>query len=224
MLEAMSAREAGHFIGLRGELRMNEPMARHVTWRAGGTADRSYAPADLADLAAFLRQLPRGEALLFVGLGSNLLVRSGGFRGTAVLMHSPKSHPDLVGGRVYAEAAVASPKVARFAATHGLAGAEFLAGIPGTVGGALAMNAGCYGGETWRIVDKVLTIDRSGSLHTRVPQDYRIGYRHCALASGDEEWFAAGTSGTSFGSNQEAELAVCMTPTAARRSWLSQTG
>ena len=191
MLEAMSAREAGHFIGLRGELRMDEPMARHVTWRAGGTADRSYAPADLADLAAFLRQLPRGEALLFVGLGSNLLVRSGGFRGTAVLMHSPKSHPDLVGGRVYAEAAVASPKVARFAATHGLAGAEFLAGIPGTVGGALAMNAGCYGGETWRIVDKVLTIDRSGSLHTRVPQDYRIGYRHCALASGDEEWFAA---------------------------------
>jgi UDP-N-acetylmuramate dehydrogenase len=187
----MNMREAVPFTGLRGELRMNEPMARHVSWRAGGAADRCYAPADLDDLAAFLRQLPPGEALLFVGLGSNLLVRCGGFRGTAVLMHSAKSHPELVGGRVYAEAAVASPKVARFAATHGFAGAEFLVGIPGTVGGALAMNAGCYGGETWSIVDKVLTIDRAGSLHTRSPQDYDTGYRHCALKSGAEEWFAA---------------------------------
>jgi UDP-N-acetylmuramate dehydrogenase len=139
----------------------------------------------------FLRQLPPTEALLFVGLGSNLLVRNGGFRGTAVLMHSARRYPVLAGGCVYAEAAVASPKVARFSATHGLAGAEFLAGIPGTVGGALAMNAGCYGGETWRIVDRVLTIDRGGTLHTRTAQDYEIGYRHCALRGQAEEWFAA---------------------------------
>jgi UDP-N-acetylmuramate dehydrogenase len=187
----MNMRDLAPLTGLRGELRLNEPMARHVSWRAGGTADRCYAPADLDDLAAFLRQQPPGEALLFVGLGSNLLVRGGGFRGTAVLMHSARSHPELEGGRVYAEAAVASPKVARFAATHGFAGAEFLAGIPGTVGGALAMNAGCYGGETWGIVEKVLTIDRSGTLHTRSPQEYETGYRHCALRSGAEEWFAA---------------------------------
>lgn len=187
----MYMRESTHVSGLRGELRLREPMARHVSWRAGGTADRCYVPADLDDLAAFLRQLPAGEALLFVGLGSNLLVRNGGFRGTAVLMHSARKHPVLSGGHVFAEAAVASPKVARFAARQGLAGAEFLAGIPGTVGGALAMNAGCYGGETWGIVDKVLTIDRAGALHTRAPQDYDTGYRHCALRGGGEEWFAA---------------------------------
>lgn len=187
----MNMREPLPFVALRGELRLREPMSRHVSWRAGGAADRCYVPADLDDLAAFLRQVPAAEPLLFVGLGSNLLVRDGGFRGTAVLMHSAKRRPLLVGARVYAEAAVASPKVARFAAVHGLAGAEFLAGIPGTVGGALAMNAGCYGGETWGIVEEVLTIDRAGALHTRLPQDYDIGYRHCALRSGAEEWFAA---------------------------------
>jgi len=187
----MHMRETAHFSGLRGELRPHEPMARHVSWRAGGAADRCYVPADLDDLAAFLRQLPAGEPLLFVGLGSNLLVRDGGFRGTAVLMHSAKKRPQLADGRIYAEAAVASPKVARFAALHDLAGAEFLAAIPGTIGGALAMNAGCYGGETWNIVERVLTIDRAGAWHTRVPQDYAIDYRHCSLRSGAEEWFAA---------------------------------
>lgn len=177
--------------GLRGALRRNEPMARHVTWRTGGAAERFYIPADLDDLAVFLRQLPHAEPLLFVGLGSNLLLRDGGFRGTAVLMHAPARRPDLVGGRVYAEAGVASPKVARFAAMHDLAGAEFLVGIPGTVGGALAMNAGCYGAETWAIVERVLTIDRSGKLRKRGRADFEIGYRHCTLKTRAEEWFAA---------------------------------
>ena len=187
----MQMRETEQFAGLRGELRYGEPMARHVTWRAGGVADRFYVPADLDDLATFLRQLPHREPVLFVGLGSNLLVRCGGFRGTAVLMHSPARRPVLVGGRIYADAGVASPKVARFAAMHGLAGAEFLAGIPGTVGGALAMNAGCYGGETWNVVEKVLTIDRSGTQRKRAPEEFETGYRHCALKTGGEEWFAA---------------------------------
>lgn len=177
--------------GLRGTLKAGEPMARYVTWRAGGPAERLYVPADLEDLAAFLRAQPPGEPLLFVGLGSNLLVRDGGVRGTVVLMHAARRHPELADGRVYAEAGVACPKVARFAARHDLAGAEFLAGIPGTVGGALAMNAGCYGGETWNVVERVLTIDRSGALRTRAPGDYDIGYRHCALRSRGEEWFAA---------------------------------
>ncbi|MGH8705342.1 MAG: UDP-N-acetylmuramate dehydrogenase [Burkholderiales bacterium] len=181
--------------GLRGELRANEPMARHVSWRAGGAADRCYVAADLDDLAAFLRRLPRAEPLLFVGLGSNLLVRDGGWRGTAVLMHGAAKHPQIVEGRVYAEAGVASPKVARLAARRDLAGAEFLAGVPGTVGGALAMNAGCYGGETWGIVERALTVDRSGTLRTRRPGDFEIGYRHCALKAGGrigaDEWFAA---------------------------------
>lgn len=169
-------------------------MARHVSWRAGGRAARAYVPADLADLAAFLAALPAQEPVLFVGLGSNLLVREGGFRGTVILMHGALREVRMEGQRIYGEAGVAAPKLARFAARHGYEGAEFLAGIPGTVGGALAMNAGCYGAETWQIVDEVLTIDRHGTLRRRGPGDYEIGYRHVALRGsppGGEEWFAA---------------------------------
>jgi UDP-N-acetylmuramate dehydrogenase len=131
-----------------------------------------------------------------VGLGSNLLVRDRGVRGTVVFMHHGLKALRLDEGRqgrplVYAEAGVASPKVARFAANHGFEGAEFLAGIPGTVGGALAMNAGCYGSETWDVVDRVLTLDRAGRLRVRRVSDYEIGYRHCQRKStGPEEWFA----------------------------------
>ncbi len=190
----MSAAAAVRTEGLLGTLCLGEPMARHVSWRAGGAAARCYRPADLADLAGFLRRLPRSEPILFVGLGSNLLVRDGGWPGTVVLMHGAGKHPVLEDGRVYAEAGVASPKVARFAAMQGFSGAEFLAGIPGTVGGALAMNAGCYGGETWERVERVLTIDRRGELRTRVRDDFDIGYRRCALKGGrlgEDEWFAA---------------------------------
>jgi UDP-N-acetylmuramate dehydrogenase len=170
-------------------LHFKEPMARHVSWRAGGPADRFFVPRGLVDLAAFLKALPEKEAVLFVGLGSNLLVRDGGFRGSVILTHSAALRPQLRGGLVYAAAGVASPKVARFAALHQLTGAEFLAGIPGTVGGALAMNAGCYGCETWDIVEKVATIDRSGELHERRKGDFEIGYRHCRYPR--EEWFVA---------------------------------
>ena len=176
---------------LRGELRFNEPMARHVTWRAGGAAARAYVPADLDDLAAFLRATRLDEPLLFVGLGSNLLVRDGGFDGTVVFLHAVLGRLTFADGLVYAEAGVAGPKVARFAANHGLAGAEFLAGIPGTVGGALAMNAGCYGGETWGIVDRVLMLDRRGNLHERRAGDFEIGYRHVGLRAASDEVFAA---------------------------------
>ena len=133
----MNMSEPLRFQKLRGEMRRDEPMARYVSWRTGGNADRLYIPADLHDLGAFLRQLPEDEPLLFVGLGSNLLVRDGGWRGTAVLMHAASRRPELSDGKIYADAGVASPKVARFAAMHDLEGAEFLAGIPGTVGGAV---------------------------------------------------------------------------------------
>ena len=170
-------------------LHFREPMARHVSWRAGGAADRFFVLRDIEGLSGFLRTLPQKEALLFVGLGSNLLVRDGGFRGTVILTHSAKKNARMDGALIYADAGVASPKVARFAATHHFVGAEFLAGIPGTVGGALAMNAGCYGGETWDRVHKVLTIDRLGSIQERGKSEYEIGYRHCRLRSGKEEWF-----------------------------------
>ena len=168
-------------------LRFREPMARHVSWRAGGPADRFCAPSSVEELGPFLKSLPSAEPILFVGLGSNLLVRDGGFRGTVVLLHAPKKQPRLESGSVYAEAGVASPKVARFAAREHLTGAEFLSGIPGTVGGALAMNAGCYGGETWDIVERAVTIDRRGELHARQKSEFEIGYRHCRGPG--EEWF-----------------------------------
>ena len=179
---------------LRGMLRLNEPMARHVTWRAGGAAARAYSPADGADLAMFLRTLPAGEPVQFVGLGSNLLVRDGGYRGTIVLLHTSHGAVRRNGSLVHAEAGVAAPKVARFAAMHALEGAEFLAGVPGTVGGALAMNAGCYGSETWDIVAAVTTISRAGRLSERSPAEFDVGYRHVALRGatlGEDEWFVA---------------------------------
>jgi UDP-N-acetylmuramate dehydrogenase len=176
----------------RGELRQNEPMLKHVSWRAGGPVARAYFPADLDDLAVFLRALRHDEPLLFVGLGSNLLVRDGGYPGTVIFTHGKLSTLRLDDdGLIYAEAGVASPKAARFAANHGLAGAEFLAGIPGTIGGALAMNAGCYGGETWNYVERVLMLDRHGARIERSAKDFAIGYRHAGLQSVTDEWFVA---------------------------------
>jgi UDP-N-acetylmuramate dehydrogenase len=174
-------------MNMADSLHFKEPMARHVSWRAGGPVDRFFVPRNVEDLSAFLRGVSPKEAILFVGLGSNLLVRDGGFRGSVVLTHQAKLRPELRDGLVYAEAGVASPKVARFAALQHLCGAEFLAGIPGTVGGALAMNAGCYGAETWDIVKKVLTVDRLGKLHEREKGEYEIGYRHCRGPA--HEWF-----------------------------------
>jgi len=220
--------------GLRGELRRSESMARHVSWRAGGAARTAYFPADADDLVAFLRALPADEPVLMTGLGSNLLVRDGGLRGTVVftqraLREVRLDHLGVLGGGVYAEAGAASPKVARFAALNDLAGAEFLAGIPGTVGGALAMNAGCYGGETWNIVAHVHTVDRAGKRRVRTPDEYEIDYRsvvrreagggrrdhrkaspHSTLLTPyrGEEWFLAAVFNLKRGSGAESRAKI----------------
>ncbi len=209
---------------VRGELRSREPMARHVSWRAGGAAQAAYFPVDLPDLARFVRALPATEPVHVVGLGSNLLVRDGGLRGTVIFTHwalrelRHAAGATGEGGEVCAEAGVASPKVARFAALHDLAGAEFLAGIPGTVGGALAMNAGCFGGETWDIVATVTTLNRSGALRERTREDYEIDYRHVQLRQSrqpsavspqpPEEWFVAATFKLKRGSRTESRRKI----------------
>jgi UDP-N-acetylmuramate dehydrogenase len=174
------------------EVRGNEPMARHVTWRAGGRVACACFPHNLGDLAAFMRTLRHDEPLLMVGLGSNLLIRDGGFDGTAIFTHGALDVLRLEGdGTLYAEAGVASPKVARFAANNNFSAAEFLAGIPGTLGGALAMNAGCHGGEIWSFVERVLMLNRQGELVERTPADFSIAYRHVGLKAATDEIFVA---------------------------------
>ena len=191
----MSEQEQFGNSALRGEQRRDEPMRKHTSWRAGGTADRAYRPADLEDLCLFLRGLPSTEPVFFAGLGSNLLVRDGGIRGTVVFTHAALRRFFLGEGagaaEIYAEAGVATPKVARFAAVHNLEGAEFFAGIPGTVGGALAMNAGCYGAETWDSVVRVRTVDRGGRLQIRSPGEFSIGYRRVIPVQALDEFFVA---------------------------------
>jgi UDP-N-acetylmuramate dehydrogenase len=175
--------------GLRGEMQYDVPMSRHTSWRAGGKVRRMYRPADMADLQLFLRLLPADELLLPIGLGSNLLVRDGGIQGTVLLMHGALSEMRLEGAEIYAQAGVTSAKLARFAADSGLSGAEYFAGIPGTVGGMLAMNAGCYGGETWSNVVRVQVMTRSGELQERTAKDFEIGYRHVTALQKEESIF-----------------------------------
>ena len=128
---------------LRGELRYDEPLRDHTSWRVGGPAEQLYLPADKADLVCFLRALPVDKSLFWLGLGSNLLVRDGGIGGAVICTKNRlKAMHGIAEGRIYAEAGVPCSHVARFCAGLGLNGAEFLAGIPGTLGGALAMNAG----------------------------------------------------------------------------------
>jgi len=179
-----------HAMGFHGKLLHNEPLSSHTSWRVGGPAEQMYFPADREDLVFFLRSMSVDKSLFWLGLGSNLLVRDGGIKGTVICTKNRlKAMYCTKEGHVYAEAGVPCALVARFCVEQGLQGAEFLAGIPGTLGGALAMNAGAFGGETWPLVSKVLTIDRFGEIRERDSSDYQIGYRTVNGCYG--EWFLA---------------------------------
>jgi UDP-N-acetylmuramate dehydrogenase len=172
-------------------VRRNEPLSRHTSWHVGGPAEVFFNPADRAELAAFLAALPAGTPVHFIGLGSNLLVRDGGIPGVVISTHGTLDALErLDETTVQAEAGVACARIARSCIKWGLGPAEFFAGIPGTLGGALAMNAGAFGGETWRHVLSVETIDRRGRLHQRAAGEYRTAYRE-VLAPVAEEWFLA---------------------------------
>lgn len=177
---------------LRGELLRGESLARYTSWRVGGPAHCLYKPADSADLMHFLATLPEDEPLLWLGLGSNLLVRDGGFPGTVIATQGALQEMSRVGhNRLRVEAGVTCARLARFAAREGLVGVEFMNGIPGTFGGALAMNAGAFGGETWPLVSAVEMIDRKGRVIQRSPDDFRVGYRQ--VDGPMDEWFLAAT-------------------------------
>jgi UDP-N-acetylmuramate dehydrogenase len=174
----------------RGELRRDEPMARHTSWRVGGPADLWYKPADVEDLAAFLAALPADQPVHWLGLGSNLLVRDGGIRGAVIATHGVLAKMERRGSQgLYAEAGVPCAKIARSCAQWGLGAGEFFAGIPGTLGGALAMNAGAFGGETWAQVQSVETLDRAGRRRRRARSEYQVGYR--SVSGPEGEWFLA---------------------------------
>jgi UDP-N-acetylmuramate dehydrogenase len=175
---------------MKGRLLENEPLAKHTSWRVGGPADKMYIPFDRQDLIDFIRQLPSEEPVFWIGLGSNLLVRDGGIRGTVINTKGRlKELKRLADGAVYVEAGVPCAHVARFCGEQGLCGAEFLAGIPGTMGGALKMNAGAFGGETWEIVQSVEMLSASGEVSVRSKEAFQISYRSVKGFDVDKEWF-----------------------------------
>jgi UDP-N-acetylmuramate dehydrogenase len=191
---------------LRGEMRYLEPLSRHTTWRVGGPAERFYRPADRADLITFLQQLDVQEPLFWLGLGSNLLVRDGGVKGTVIATQGCLEQIEWRGDRLVAEAGVSCAKIARTAARAGRVGVEFFAGIPGTLGGALAMNAGAFGGETWNQVQEVETIDRYGVVRRRPMTDFDIGYRQVQGQPG--EWFLAAELNLETGDSAAAQARI----------------
>lgn len=175
----------------QGQLLKEEPLSAYTTWRVGGMAKCLYKPNGIEDLRVFLKQSPKNEPLLWLGLGSNSLIRDGGFSGTVILTQGCLKEISLVNeDTVRVEAGVSCATMARFCARANLSGGEFWAGIPGTMGGALRMNAGCFNGETWNAVIAVETITREGELRIRTPQEFAIAYRQVGGLAADE-WFVA---------------------------------
>lgn len=192
---------------LRGELFENELLAPYTSWKVGGPAAHFYKPANIEDLAFFLSVIPQSEVVVFMGWGSNLLVQDSGFSGTVILTRGLLTNIELnESNNIYAEAGVSIIHLARFAAGFGLGGFENIAGIPGTVGGALAMNAGAYGSQTWDFVEQVKTIDRSGEIFVRHPADYNIGYRSVSIPV--NEWFISAVFKLQSGDKESILLAI----------------
>lgn len=206
----------------RGELRLDEPMARHTSWRVGGPADRYFEPADRSDLIDFVRGLPMQERLLWIGLGSNLLVRDGGVRGTVIGLHGCLDGLRVESdGCIYAESGVHCARLAKFSVQQGLGGGAFLAGIPGTVGGALAMNAGAHGGETWPRVREVEVLYRSGETAWLNADQFSFSYRHVHLPADFAGFLAVRFS---FPADDAARAAIEMKDWLARRKATQPVG
>ena len=187
-----------------GEIRQDEAMSGHTSWRVGGPADVFFRPADCADLSLFMQELDAGTPVFWLGLGSNLLVRDGGIRGVVVAVAGIFNELERVAERqVRAGASLPCTRLARQCVRWELGPSEFFAGIPGTVGGALAMNAGAHGGETWERVRKVTTMSRDGRVHERTPADYQVAYR--SVVGPADEWFleAVFEFDAGVGANQE---------------------
>lgn len=175
-----------------GTILYNEPLSDYNTWRVGGLAKQLFKPKNIEGLQRFLQYLPSTEPILWLGLGSNSLISDAGYQGTIILTQGCLKSLELVESNVVrVEAGVSCAQLARFCSRQGLIDGEFWAGIPGTMGGALRMNAGCYQSETWQYVIAVETIDKQGVIRKRYPKEFNIQYRHVEGLKDNEEWFLA---------------------------------
>lgn len=173
-------------------LLLDEPMSVHTSWRVGGPVDVFYQPDSIQDLVTFLSGHDPNHEIHWVGLGSNLLVRDGGIRGVVICtLDLPDRIERVDEQHVQVGAGVPCTVLARQCARWQLGPAAFFAGIPGTLGGALVMNAGAFGGETWDVVESVKTIDRKGVLRTRTTDDFKVAYR--SVVGATDEWFLGAT-------------------------------
>ncbi len=172
----------------RGKLLFDVSLSRYNTWGVGGNAQCVFHPADIEDLSDFLANTDKDVPLTWLGLGSNVLIRDGGIEGIVIITQTGLKQIRFGGEHsVYAQAGVACAKLARATVSKSLVGVEFMAGIPGTVGGALAMNAGAFGGHTWHNVSHVDVINRRGDIARREVSEYEYGYRYVKNFEG--EWF-----------------------------------
>lgn len=187
-----------------GELLFNEHLAPYTSWRVGGPAEQLFIPEDKAGLCAFLQHLGGQKTLFWMGLGSNLLIRDGGISGVVINTRGRLKQMFLqANGELYVEAGVPCAHVARFCAEQGLVGAEFLAGIPGTMGGALKMNAGAFNGCTWDLVNSVETVDNMGVGKKRPATEFVASYRQ--VAGLGEQWFLAAWLNLQPGDTQSSQ-------------------
>jgi UDP-N-acetylmuramate dehydrogenase len=174
---------------VRGRLRTQVPLAPRTWLRVGGPADAIFQPADLDDLTLFLRAKPREVPVTPLGVASNVLVRDGGLEGVVVKLAGPLAEVEVDGDRLTVGAGATDRMIAITAQRAGLSGLEFFIGIPGTLGGAVRMNAGAFGGETAAVVERVMALDPTGARHELRAAELGFGYRHSALPEG---WIAIG--------------------------------
>lgn len=191
----MTARQPERLVdrlpAVRGRLTENAPLAGITWFRVGGSAEIMFRPADTDDLAEFLAKKPPEIPLTVIGVASNLLVRDGGVEGVVVRLGRGFSAIEISGDRVTAGAAVLDLNVAIACRAAGVAGLEFLSGIPGTIGGALRMNAGAYGREIKDVLLSAQALDAAGGRHALSPEEMKLSYRHCGVP---EDWIFVGAT------------------------------
>jgi UDP-N-acetylmuramate dehydrogenase len=209
---------------VRGRLTANAPLAAITWFRVGGPAEVMFRPADLEDLQHFFAGLPAEVPVTVIGVGSNLLVRDGGVPGVALRLGRSFAEIRVGPGHILAGAAALDLNVARVAAEDGIAGLEFLSGIPGTIGGALRMNAGAYGHELVDVVTGAEALDRQGRLHRLNKPDLGLSYRHSSVP---EDWiFTSATLAGTVGITEtiRARLAEIQAAREATQPIRSRTG